>query len=137
MRVLADFAGRWHLHRRIEDRLGHGGRFEGEAEFLPEDGGGFGYVEHGTLLLSGMKPLHSERRYLWQEDAAGRIFVRFEDGRPFHDFHPGHAIDTARHHCAPDYYDVRYDFTHWPRWSAEWDVRGPRKDYRMESLYSR
>ena len=37
------------------------------------------------------------------------------------------------HLCAPDRYEVAYDFTAWPHWSATWTVEGPRKDYVMTS----
>ena len=63
------------------------------------------------------------------------IAVFFEDGRPFHWF--SDAQSAASHDCPPDLYAVSYGFGDWPEsWSARWQVSGPRKDYRMESLYS-
>ncbi|MCE8467683.1 DUF6314 family protein, partial [Rhodovulum sulfidophilum] len=56
------------------------------------------------------------------------------DGRFFHLIAPG-ARPEARHDCAPDLYRVRYDFSAWPCWSSFWEVRGPRKNYAMESSY--
>lgn len=129
---LADFEGRWRLSRRIDDaRAGLTGRLEGEALFVPGQGG-LVLTETGRLHYGDGAPLNAERRYLWREEAGG-IAVFFEDGRPFHWF-SANAPET-RHDCPPDLYHVRYDFSAWPGWSAVWQVSGPRKDYVMESLY--
>jgi hypothetical protein len=73
----------------------------------------------------------AERRYLWSAD----LSVWFEDGRFFHNV-PPHGGPTA-HWCDPDQYDGQYDFADWPAFRVTWRVRGPRKDYRMETLYRR
>jgi len=44
---------------------------------------------------------------------------------------------ACAHWCDPDQYDGQYDFSRWPEWRCIWQVRGPRKDYRMTSLYCR
>ena len=132
---LSDFAGHWQLMRRIEDaRAGLTGRLAGEARFEPGQGG-LVLTETGVLRYGEGAPLQAERRYLWRAEAGG-IAVFFDDGRAFHRFSADRT--EASHDCAPDLYRVRYDFTDWPeRWGALWHVSGPRKDYRMESLYSR
>ena len=131
---LADFAGRWRIERAIDDRLsGIPGRFEGTAVFAPE-GAFLRYREEGLLFPGAAPPMAAERQYLWSE-AGGRIRVAFADGSPFHDFAP--ADPAATHFCAPDRYAVRYDFSRWPGWTAEWTVSGPRKDYTMISRYQR
>lgn len=131
---LADFAGLWRLEREIDDRLtGAPGRFTGRAEFRPVDGG-LAYREEGELTLGVAPGVLAVRTYLWREEG-GLIRVDHGDGRPFHSFDP--AAPEARHWCAPDDYRVRYDFSRWPDWQAEWEVRGPRKDYRMRSRYAR
>jgi hypothetical protein len=128
------FEGSWRLSRRIEDnRAGLTGRLEGEARFAPGQGG-LVLTETGLLRYGEGAPLQAERRYLWRAEADG-IAVFFEDGRPFHWF--SEARSAASHDCPPDLYTVSYDFGDWPEsWSALWQVSGPRKDYRMESLYS-
>lgn len=131
---LADFEGRWRLIRRIDDaRAGLAGRLEGEALYAPGQGG-LVLTETGRLYYGDGPPLQAERRYLWREEAGG-IAVFFEDERPFHWF-SSDAPET-RHDCPPDLYHVRYDFSAWPEWSAVWQVSGPRKDYVMESHYTR
>lgn len=134
MRRLSDFKGVFLLKRTIDDRLsGAAGRFEGKAVFETAPSGLL-YREEGQLRLGEGPAFTAHRTYLWRE-AGGRIFVDYPDGRAFHDFDPGEA--AARHWCDPDDYRVRYDFSGWPDWRAEWEVRGPRKDYRMLSLYRR
>ena len=132
---LADFAGTWRVERRISDFLARtGGRFDGTADFAA-NGSGMIYREDGELRFGGARAARAGREHLWSE-ADGRIFVEFPDGRAFHDFAPGPAAEAA-HFCAPDEYRVAYRFSDWPRWSAVWRARGPRKDYRMVTFYSR
>ena len=131
---LEDFAGHWRIGRQIEDRLGGlAGAFSGRAEFRPV-ARGLAYHEEGLLRLGAGTEVVAVRDYLWREEG-GLIVVDHGDGRPFHAFDP--AAPEARHWCDPDDYRVRYDFSRWPEWRAEWTVRGPRKDYTMVSLYAR
>ena len=131
---LAAFEGDWRLARVIEDaRAGQRGAFAGAARFTPAPGG-LAYLEEGTLTLGAAPPMAASRRYFWRAAGAG-IAVDFEDGRFFHAFATGEARPGAEHLCDPDTYAVRYDFTLWPLWRAEWRVLGPRKDYRMVSDY--
>ncbi|PID37093.1 MAG: hypothetical protein CR993_02165 [Rhodobacterales bacterium] len=130
---LEDFIGRWRLERRIDDaRAGQVVRFCGEARFEAGENGVI-YIESGILALPGQGDIRAERRYLWRKEPQG-IAVFFEDGRFFHHISPGEAPKAA-HYCAPDQYDVAYDFTHWPCWRAVWQVFGPKKQYRSESVY--
>ncbi|WP_408607874.1 DUF6314 family protein [Acidimangrovimonas sediminis] len=134
---MAEFEGVWRIDRSIEDRLaGQAGRFEGRAVLAPDGPGALVYDEEGRLTLGNAPAMVATRRYFWRAEA-GRIALSFADGRPFHTFDPGETAPAAFHDCAPDAYAVRYDFSDWPVWRAVWEVRGPRKDYRMESLYLR
>jgi hypothetical protein len=130
-----DFLGLWRLERTIDDRLaGVAGRFEGTARFAPQEGGLL-YREEGTLRLGGGAPLAAHRAYLWRWEG-GAVAVSFPDGRPFHRFRPeGESMGTD-HPCGADLYRVAYDFAAFPRWTAEWQVEGPRKGYRMRSAYA-
>ena len=132
---LRSFLGAWTLERSIADaRAGRTGTLAGEARFTPAPGG-LAYAEAGTLTFPGSPPMQATRRYLWREGGAGAIDVLFEDGRFFHSFDPDAPAPAALHDCAPDTYRVRYDFTAWPDWQAEWRVTGPDKDYTMLSRY--
>ena len=133
---LSDFAGRWSVSRVIMDRTGGPeGRFEGVAELTP-DAQGLVYSETGQLRLGTAVPFHATRRYLWRADGDA-IQTFFDDGRPFHRIALGGVEARDLHDCPPDIYRVLYDFSQWPRWTARWDVTGPRKDYLMVSDYAR
>ncbi|GAB4293722.1 MAG: DUF6314 family protein [Roseovarius sp.] len=136
---LGDFAGRWHVARRIVHADGSHARFRGSAVFTPE-GGGLLHAETGLLwpgsAAAGVAPIRAERRYRWQPGPEGTIAVFFADGRPFHRFDPALPLPEARHPCGADLYEVRYAFGRWPRWWSRWRVRGPRKDYVMLTIYS-
>lgn len=130
---LTDFTGRWRLSRQIADARGPDAVFTGTATFIP-DAQGLRLLETGELRLQGQGAFQAERLYLWRQ-AGAAIAVFFADGRDFHRFDPRGAEVTADHWCDPDTYKVRYDFTDWPLWQAEWRVTGPRKDYVMRTQY--
>jgi hypothetical protein len=136
--ALADFAGPWLVERRIEDRLA--GRIvagAGQALLAGDGAGGLRYDETLTLHHGGPeRPLTGVRTYLWAQ-AGDHVEVRFSDGRRFHRFALGVAITGDVHDCAPDRYAGRYDFARWPDWQVQWEVAGPRKNYRMVTRYRR
>lgn len=128
--VLADFLGAWRLDREVVHADGLRARLLGRAVWTPRGAEAL-YVESGQLTIEGQGSFEAERRYLWSAD----LEVFFEDGRFFHRV-PGAGV-AAGHWCAPDQYDVSYDFSGWPLWSCRWQVTGPRKDYCMRSRYLR
>ncbi|TMV92352.1 trigger factor [Thioclava sp. BHET1] len=130
---LSDFLGDWDLTRTISHADGTHAQFSGQAVFTPQSSGLL-YRETGVLVLPGGYTMQAERRYRWHAEAGG-IAVSFEDGRPFHRFDL--ATPRAAHWCDPDSYTVDYDFLDWPAWRAQWQVRGPRKDYVMHSAFTR
>lgn len=134
---LAEFAGRWRLSRRIEDSLaGQTLTAEGHVTFSPGDGG-LVYDEDTRLRLPDGREMTGRRRYLWRADERGGIAVLFEDGRPFHRIAPGEPCPQDSHDCAPDTYLGGYDFSDWPVFRVRWEVSGPRKNYRMDTLFRR
>jgi len=131
---LADFHGSWTIDREIQDHLtGTVSHFKGTGVFSPDQDQTI-YLEKGKLMLAGVPPMTSERRYFWRESTLG-IDVFFDDNRPFHSFQ--FDMGQAAHWCDPDQYDVRYEFGSWPLWTSEWKVKGPRKSYTMHSAYSK
>ncbi|MGK8236294.1 DUF6314 family protein [Roseovarius sp. MS2] len=128
--TLDDFTGVWTLERVIQHEDGASARFSGRAVWKP-DPKGLAYHETGEMVLETGARFLAERRYLWSVD----LSVWFEDGRFFHTV-PAQGGPTA-HWCDPDQYDGHYDFADWPAFTVTWHVRGPRKDYRMETRYHR
>ena len=129
-RRLQDFEGVWAFERRIVHADGQEARVTGRAVWSRE-GTGLDHVETGEMRLPGAAPMRVARRYRWEEGPR----VYFTDGRFFHDV-PAEGGET-HHWCDPDRYDGRYDFGPWPDFTVTWVVRGPRKDYRMVTRYTR
>lgn len=134
-RRLDDFVGDWQLSRRIYEHQNNTVFcFEGDATFTWHNDI-LCYSEKGMVTAPDGKTLLAERQYYWQQGHNGEIEVLFDDKRYFHAFS---AVQThADHLCGEDYYQVDYAFQQWPSWSSIWEVKGPRKDYRMESNYTK
>jgi len=133
---LDDFKGAWTLSRTVTDAAyGQNGRLVGQATFVPQNTGLL-YHEAGALTLASGAIMQAERSYIWLRDGAG-IAVRFADGAAFHRFDPVGQAMGSQHHCGADLYNVTYDFSGWPQWSAAWSVVGPRKNYTSISNFNR
>lgn len=129
-RRLEDFEGAWRFSRRIKHADGQEVLVTGSAVWTPS-GEGLACEETGEMLLPGAALMQVKRVYLWMEG----LRVHFEDGRFFHEVPPEGGETT--HWCDPDRYDGTYDFGPWPDFIVSWDVRGPHKDYRMVTTYTR
>ncbi|MEM6307209.1 MAG: DUF6314 family protein [Pseudomonadota bacterium] len=128
-RSLADFIGHWQINRDIHDhRTDQISQFQGTAQITAQGA----YTETGQLILPTGQAIVASRAYHWQ-DVAGGIAISFDDGRPFHAMWQDAPHD--HHWCDPDTYDVIYNFDDFPYWTAQWHVKGPRKDYVMISCY--
>lgn len=133
--VLEDFTGVWQLTRLIaDDRQKLAGEFQGTAVFRPARDG-LRYHETGALRYGNGPPVNATQRHIWRPHPSG-IAITFYDDRPFHLIGPG-PQPQGRHDCPPDLYQVAYDFTAWPVWTAAWNVSGPRKAYVMTTTYRR
>ena len=136
---LQSFRGRWTILREIRDeKNGQKGRLEGHAVFRPnaEYPNTMVLEERGQLQMEGAPALPAKRSYIWRSAEDGRMIdVSFADQRPFHRIDLACTMPFDTHFCAPDIYNVTYDFRSWPVWQAEWRVRGPRKDYRIWSRF--
>ena len=130
----AYLAGTWRIERNIDDRrTALPQSFTGEAVF--EGDADCRYREEGTLRI-GDRIIRASQSHRWAF-ADNHADVSFADGRPFHrvtlDDHGADAI----HDCPPDLYRVSYHFETPDRWRQRWHVTGPRKDYTLESVFTR
>ncbi|MEL6640299.1 MAG: DUF6314 family protein [Pseudomonadota bacterium] len=131
----SDFIRTWRLDRQLADRRGEmNGNYSGQANWTMRQDGGVDYAEAGTLMLARGGQMRAERQYLWRWETAG-VAVFFADGAFFHRFVPTGKTEGTTHLCGDDIYNVAYDFSQWPNWSATWDVSGPRKAYTAHSSY--
>ena len=128
-RVLSDFEGRWSVARQIVHDEGPEAGFSGVAQWARAKGG-MSYVEEGKLQVGTLTPMHAQRSYFWDE----ALNVWFDDGRFFHAV-PVRGGET-KHWCDPDSYHVVYNFENWPRFETVWSVTGPKKAYRMTTVYT-
>ncbi len=130
--ALWDLEGHWTLQRRITHSDGRVDTLNGTAVFQRSDDRLL-QIETGMLQVEDQK-LEASQRYIWAVcDTDLQVF--FADSRPFHSVALGVASPKADHFCAPDTYDVQYDFSNWPNWLSTWNVHGPRKSYAMTSTY--
>lgn len=131
-----DFAGVWTLERKIVDHLGQmSGTLSGHAHWEQRATETLDYHETGQLRLATGGVLTAERRYRWQW-AGAEVAVFFADGAPFHSFRAEGITSGTTHLCGQDTYNVAYDFSAWPSWTATWRVTGPKKDYTSTSAYA-
>lgn len=130
MRQLADFEGVWGFARAVTAADGLVTRVTGRAVWWCA-GAGLICEEAGEMCVPGHAPMQVTRRTLWGPG----LCVAFADGRPFHRVPPGGG--AVSHWCDPDQYDGLYDFSAWPAFRVTWEVRGPRKAYRMVTDYRR
>ncbi len=128
-RVLDDFEGAWHVARTIANEGGLDAAFTGTACWTRR-AGGMSYVEDGELRVGSLTPMRAQRSYFWDE----ALNVWFDDGRFFHAVPAGGG--KTEHWCDPDSYHVVYKFENWPQFETVWQVRGPKKAYRMNTVYT-
>lgn len=130
-------AGAWEIRRILEDNIrGERGSFVGQASFSPEDDTTLAYREDGRLALGGFETL-AHQSYRYGFPARHLAEVRFADGRPFHSLDLSAGLWQAEHLCAADLYRGRFRAEGPERWSVTWTVTGPRKNQRLESLFTR
>ncbi len=131
------FSGTWQVQRQIRDRAaGQVISGAGSARFTPDGADRLIYDEELVLDVPGQTAITGTRRYLWH-GVGQQVQVLFADGTPFHAIRLEDPFSADTHHCAPDLYEGRYDFSQWPRWDARWRVSGPRKDYLMVTTFTR
>jgi len=117
------------------------------------------YSEKTTLTASSGLQLQGTQQYIYtydeSDDQLEVFFAKREEGFAldylFHQVHlmskpepPGTRVPwraTSSHFCSPDNYNVAYEFyfrgSDLEKWKIEYDVSGPKKDYTMETWYTR
>jgi len=127
------FAGQWQMVRIIENvREGVIGEVWGQADFV-EDDEGLTCIENGVLRFGG-HDYHTGRVSLWRFGEGGHIEVRYEDGRPFHDFLTQDPIVLSIDGEAR--FQISYTFNR-DSWTSSWELLGPGADYLMTTRYRR
>jgi hypothetical protein len=145
--IRAYLQGSWSVERTLLDRsTGTLGTFTGVVRFTPDsgqdDGGALRFREEGTVTWTTPSgtPFTSRatREYLLRPSGAlGTMDMFFPDGRPFHRMGFGTDTNHAEHWCDPDNYRVAYTLVGPDEFRYRWDVTGPAKDQRLESVLRR
>jgi hypothetical protein len=122
-----DLLGVWQLERRLIDRHNGGhGTVSGWLE-LTLVGSVVHWLELGTLHWAGHDHEVTRELHIVPDGSAWQ--VRFDDGRAFHPWRPGEAVD---HPCRDDLYRglIRVNDAR-TRMRVLWDVSGPTKNQRI------
>lgn len=120
-----------------------------------ESGWEYLYIEDGEFKTEQGFGFRATRRYVYRYDeATDKLSVWFaKPDEPktadylFHEVEFGEPDDrlgwsaTSGHLCIDDFYDVKYRFkfnsVNLERWSCEYTVNGPKKDYSIRGVYIR
>lgn len=128
--------GRWRIARRISDaRLGIAGRLTGYATFTPSSDGLI-HEEMGELRFGGYRG-SATRRYQLMIGHASACEVRHADGSLFHHLDLASGRAEILHRCGCDIYQGHYRVLHGDRFAVTWQVKGPRKQYRLSTVHVR
>lgn len=114
------------------------------------------YIEEGDFKAYNGFTFRATRRYVYrydeQADKLSVWFVKTDDQKKadylFHEVNFAKPEDetkgwtaTSGHLCIDDFYDVKYDFgfqaVNLRDWRISYSVKGPKKDYTIDSTYTR
>jgi hypothetical protein len=115
----------------------------GTATFRRLERGWMAYREEGRLTLPGEETFDAFRDYLYDRAPEGfAVFFPETPPRLFHEIRlykdaTGALLGAADHLCGRDRYATRYAFRPDGSFVVQHDVRGPRKDYAITTVYAR
>jgi len=129
--------GRWDFTRTIDDRLaGAQSTVVGHTDLVAESDEHVRWHEEGILYSDGRELEVFRNLHVVLRD--GAWIVTFEDGRFFHPWAPGEQVE---HPCGADVYVGRITAVESDapastvvRWTVQWKVSGPHKDYTMTTF---
>jgi len=135
--------GKWSIRRRFEGT--YSGEFTGEATFAPDkdDGSVYHYAEQGGLTDAEGQRFDAKQSYRYRLSEGQLQVLKREasDWIVMHDldFRNDDGIATAshRHLCGQDDYATVYRVDLSGNLEVDYRVSGPKKDYRIHSLYTR
>ncbi|WBL79681.1 DUF6314 family protein [Bradyrhizobium xenonodulans] len=135
--------GSWSFDRVIEGQA----TMQGTATFTPLDRVRLAYREQGYLKLANGNIVQAEREYVFSSSGFSssgggfNVFFKEDPPRLFHEISlsasPGGELSGhARHLCKRDEYLSTYLFLPDGTFAIRHVVRGPRKDYTMNTTYT-
>ncbi|MEV6231388.1 DUF6314 family protein [Saccharopolyspora shandongensis] len=134
--LVAYFAGRWGLDRKIVDSTGAGmATLTGVASFTSEDDA-LVYRESGTLVM-GEYQGPATRVLHFRVRGPGLADVHFDHGGFFHDLDLRDGRWSVRHPCRDDLYRGEVVIHGPDDWCQVWIVTGPAKSYTTTTAFRR
>jgi len=138
----AYFAGRWRMTRAIDDRLG-GRRGDATGICAFRDGPRIaGLVCEEALVIDyGGNRFDGAQSTIWRFEESAGPDLDFQDGgffcaARFEEF-GGVWRAPLTHLCGDDQYDGDVIVASENSWRLIWRVKGPRKDYTLDTRYDR
>jgi hypothetical protein len=133
---LARLVGQWRIVREIAGQ----GSMSGVAVFERMADGRVLYRESAELWLHNGTRLFGKQRYFYQAIDGSFAVYFYETGELFEKVRfaaksGGEYVAAAQHLCKEDRYVSEYRFLEDGRFSIRHVVRGPRKDYVVETVY--
>lgn len=130
--------GEWSFVREVPGQAS----MTGQATVRLQEDGMALYHETARIVLVGGEVLHGEQKYLYQKTSDG-FSVFFHDTQGlFHDLKfsaqdDGRLRAGASHDCKADLYLSEYELRADGSFYVRHTVRGPRKDYVVQTVYRR
>jgi hypothetical protein len=160
--IFRSLQGDWSLRRSLISSIATypSGTFRGTAKFFPraptepEYDAEYLYFEEGDFETENGLRFRANRRYSHRyneaNDSLSVWFVKSDNKTVDYLFHELEILPAeweggwkarAHHLCIADTYDVKYEFrfkgVSIEEWTLAYSVKGPQKDYRIESVYRR
>jgi hypothetical protein len=160
--IFRSLQGDWTLQRSLISSIATypSGTFRGSAKFFPraptapEYDAEYLYFEEGDFETENGLKFRANRRYTHRyneaSDALSVWFVKADNKTVDYLFHELEILPPengggwrarAHHLCIADTYGVKYEFrfrgVSIEEWTLAYSVKGPQKDYRIESVYRR
>lgn len=131
--TLSHLHGEWTITRTV----GQGGVMKGSAAFVETAPDTLAYSETGQNHLPDGTVLDFYQSYVYRNDNDG-MHADFTDGRPFHTLEfENEKRAKARHLCGNDLYEGTYAFHDEDHFTLTWSVKGPKKDFVIQTKYNR
>lgn len=131
------FIGSWDINRIV----GPLGFAQGVAKFVPKDPNNILFREDLKVIYNHTsKPESAYKEYLYMYDQENeKIMKKFVDDRLFYELEPDFNNRKAygEHLCDCDNYKATYTFLDEDSFILSYEVRGPQKDYVIETKYER
>ena len=134
-----DLVGKWKIEREVCDPLGHlKSRMHGMGNFLLLEPDELIYQEQLWHETDGDKLLFATKfyRYFFKEDSIEVYFHQEESNRLFMTLPIGREmIGTSK--CKEDRYRLKWDWVDDDQFLTLYTIKGPQKDYTIESRFLR